>query len=144
MLAGHTLHRLARTQNAADDIDVHHAGESRGGHFIDARGRIDHAGVVNKGTELAEGIRLLEQRENVGLNADIALHRDGLAVAAFDLRHDFVGRRLVAGVADDDLVAARCSGQRRGAADAAAASANKGALICQSKVHLKSPLICFV
>ena len=53
---------------------------------------------------------------------DIAFHRDGLAVPGLDGGDDFVGGRLIGGVADDDAKAARGGGNRGGAADAAAAA----------------------
>lgn len=101
----HPLHGSARAQNAADDIDIHHSVKSFSRHLVNAGGRIDHAGIVDQSAELSERIRLLEQVENVGLDADIALHRNGLAVAGLDRSDDVVGRRLVAGIADHDLVA---------------------------------------
>ena len=49
-------------------------------------------------------------------------HRDRLAVLAFDDRDDLVCGRLVAGIADDNLEAARRCRERGGTADAAAAA----------------------
>ncbi len=48
-----------------------------GRHLVDAHAALaDDAGIVDERAERAEPVRRLEQRENVGLAADIAFHRD--------------------------------------------------------------------
>ncbi len=64
---------------------------------------------------------------------NITFERDRLAVLTFDRRDGFIRRRLVAGVADDDAKTARRSGNRRGAADAAAPAGDDYNLIRQNR-----------
>ena len=116
----------ASNKAAADDVDVHHAGEPLGRHLVNAGGGIDHARIVDEHAELAERVRLLEQVENVGFVPDIAFHSDGLAVARLNRSDNLVGGGLVAGIANHDLVAALRRSQRSRAPDAATSSGDNG------------------
>jgi hypothetical protein len=127
----HPLHRLARTQHAAGDVDRHHTLDALGRHVLDPRRRPDDAGIVDERTQRTEPIGRLEQRENVLFARDIAFHRDRLAVPGLDRRDDLIRRRLVARIATDDAIATRRGGKCRGPADAAAAAGDDHNLIGQ-------------
>ena len=115
-------HSLAGAQDAAGDIHRHHPRDTLGRHFIDAQRRSDDAGIVDQSAERSEAIGGLEQCENVLLAADVAFHRDRLAIAGLDLRDDLVRSRLIAGIADDDTKATLGGFERRGATNTAASA----------------------
>ncbi|GCC44513.1 hypothetical protein chiPu_0028508, partial [Chiloscyllium punctatum] len=126
----HPLHRLARAQDAAGDVDRHHLLDALGRHLVDAHAALaDDAGIVDQRAERAEAVGGLEQRENIRLAADVAFHRDRLAVLGLDRGDDFVRRSLIGGIADHDAVAARGGCERGGAADAAAAAGDDNDLV---------------
>ena len=114
----------------AGDVDRHHALDALGRHLVDAHAALaDNATVVDERPERTELIGRLEQREDIAFLGDVAFHRDGLAVLALDFANDFVRRRLVTGVTDDDPKAAGRRGNRGGAADAAATAGDNNAVI---------------
>src|SRR5262249_55949459 len=90
------------------------------------------AGIVDERAERAELVRRCEDAENVGLVADVAFHRDRLAVGGFDFRNHLVGRGLIAGIADHDAKAAHGGRKRGGAADAAAPAGDDDDLVGHS------------
>ena len=61
----HPLHRLARAEDAAGDVDRHHALDALGGHLVDPRRRPDDAGIVDERAQRSELVGGLEQREDV-------------------------------------------------------------------------------
>src|SRR6185503_6873545 len=119
----HPLHGLACAENAAGDIDRQHFLDALGRHLVDAHTALaDDAGIVDEGAERSELVGRLEQPENIALLADVALHRDRLAVLRLDVGDDFLCRGLIRGIAHDDPIAARSGSERSSAADAAAAT----------------------
>jgi hypothetical protein len=70
--------------------------------------------------ERPELIGRLEQLQDIALVADIALHRDGLAVLRLDGGDHVLGGGFIAGIADANSKPARGGGDGGGAADAAA------------------------
>src|ERR1700674_1420215 len=135
MARRHPLHRLARAQDAAGDVDGHHALNALGRHLVDARRRTHDAGVVDQRAERAERIGGPEQRQNIALIADIAFHRDRLAVLRLDGGDDAQRRGFIAGIADADPKAARRGGNRGGAADATATAGDDDNPVCQICPH---------
>src|SRR5712664_1709538 len=131
----HPLYRFARAQNAAGDVDRHHALNPLGGHFVDARRRPHDAGVVDERAERSECVGRLEQREDVALVADIAFHRDRPAVTGFDRGDDAARGGLIAGIADADPKAPRRGGNRGGAADTSASAGDDDNPVCQICPH---------
>ena len=56
--------------------------DALGRHLVDAHAALaDNAGIVDERAERAELVRGLEQRQDIALLADVAFHRDRLAVA---------------------------------------------------------------
>ncbi len=118
----HPLHGFAGTQNAAGDVDRHHALDARCRHLVYPRGAPDDAGIVDQPAKRSEPVGRLEQRQDIALFADIAFHRDGLAVVRLDGGHHLARGGLIAGVADTNPESACRGGDCGGAADAAAAA----------------------
>src|SRR5262249_29832651 len=130
MFGRHPLHRLARAQDVAGDIDRHHALDALDAHFVDAHAAFaDDAAIVDEGAERAELVAGFEHLEYLALVGDIALDGAGLAIGALDDGDHFVCSSVVAGIADNDPKTAlgRCNGG--GAADAAAAAGDDGYLV---------------
>ena len=65
----------------------------RGVHRLDAHLRLEDAGVVDQRRHRAERpVAGLEQPDDVGLDADVALHGDGAAAGRDDGGDDGIGR----------------------------------------------------
>ena len=84
--------------------------------------RPDDAGIVDQRAERSEPVGRLEQRHDIALFADIAFHRDGLAVARLDGGDHLVRGGFIARIADAHPESACRGGDRGGTADAAAAA----------------------
>jgi hypothetical protein len=79
----HAPHRLARAQQAADDVDVEHAAPARHAHARPPRGHVDHAGVVDQARQPAQlGVDVREHAQHLRLVGHVGLHRDGVAAVA--------------------------------------------------------------
>src|SRR5690606_19581685 len=102
----HALDRLARAKDGADHVDAHHALESSETHLFHARLHVHHAGIVDERVErpvtLVHG---LEDGKHIGLAADIALYRDGLAAFLPDLAADHLRGRSTGDMAACDPAA---------------------------------------
>src|ERR1700731_835228 len=131
----HPFDGLARAKHAAGDVDGHHALDAFGRHLVNTRGRPDDAGIVDQRAERAERVGGLEQRENVALAADIAFHRDRLAVAGFDTRDDVAGGGFVVGVADTNPKTAGSGGNWGGGANAAASPGEDDDFVGHRKIR---------
>jgi hypothetical protein len=110
MAGAHPAHGFARAHHAADDVDGEHALQARGGHLVDPRRDVDHAGVVHQAGEPAElGVDGVEHRQHLVLLRHVGLHRDGGAAGGADVAHHLVGGERVGGVVDGDRPAARAA-----------------------------------
>ena len=97
----HAQHGFTGTKNGADHVDAHHALQPGPLQFIDPRGHVEHAGIVDKARQAPQlGIDLGEQMLDLRLVADIGLDADRLAALGLDLLDDGVCRLGVLCVVD--------------------------------------------
>src|SRR6185503_15792436 len=123
VLRRHALHRLARAQEAASDVDREHALDALGGQVLDARAAVDDAGVVHQHVEVTQlVVDGLEQAHYVGFDRHVALDRDRVVT---ELLGQLVRRALIRPIVHAYAVAAFCRQPRGGGADAAAAAGDE-------------------
>ena len=129
----HPLHRLARAQDAAGDVDRHHALDALGAHLVDPRTPLlpTMPALLTSAPSVPNLSAASNSVEDIALLGDVAFHRDRLAVAGFDDGDHAAGGGLVAGIADADPEAAASRRNGGGAADAAASAGDDGNLVGQ-------------
>ena len=129
----HALHRLARAEEGADDIDAHHALDPLDAHLVDTRLDVDDAGIVDESVEAAEGpVHRLEHRHDIGFAADIALDREGLTAGGFELGDERISRSLIGDIVDRHAIAGRTCLSADGGTNAAAAAGDQQRLLVRA------------
>jgi hypothetical protein len=126
----HALHRLARTEETADDVGGQHAGEPAGIHLLDAHVPLEDAGVVYQCRHAPQlRIDLLEKTHDVVLDAHVRRHGHRLSASINNVLHDGIRGLAVAQIGDAHCVAACRSQARRRCTNAAAAAGDDGDLV---------------
>ena len=110
----------SRAVRGAEHVDLENAPHALDAHLDEPRSRRDDPGVDHDPGQEAERLRrLFEDGDNVGLDGDVALERDGAPARLGDRAHDLFRRVDVVAVIDPDRPAVLGGEQGRSAADAA-------------------------
>src|SRR5258706_1198204 len=121
VLLRHALHRFARAEEAAGDVDREHALHALGRHLVDTRCQVDDAGVVYEHRDTPKLlVDLAEHAQHVALGCDVAWNRNGTRFP-----RQLLGGGLVMHVVQRHLVAALYREAYGRGADAAAATGDE-------------------
>ena len=126
-LRRHPLHRLARAQNAAGDVDRHHALDALGRHVLDPHAAFaDNAPIVDERAERAELVGGLEQFEDITSLRRHRISPRSPCRSALNRGDHFLAPRPCCWHSRRRPETARRGGDGGGAADAAATAGDDG------------------
>ncbi|MNH23168.1 hypothetical protein D3C79_830550 [compost metagenome] len=130
MAGRHALQRVLGAQHRPDHVGLHQLEQAKLRHFLDPALLADGTGVIDqRGDRPQLGIDALEQLDDLVLDTDVGLDRNGLGAQFTDLGQHPLGGLVVTQVVDADAVTGACGQARGGGANAAAGAGDHDNLV---------------